>query len=143
MKLSASAEIRASDVETMKAQQGETGPSSASKDLMVFSILRDSKCGVCGEELGKGRFLFLESRRRSAYAVPISITLSTCPGVMPPSHDALEGTAPFRLWLFASAGHGAATNARASWSRKPCSTAPQRITSSVAERWSSIVRRVP
>lgn len=45
----------------MRAQQGDTGPSSASTGLVIFSILRDSKCGECGEEVGKGSFLFMES----------------------------------------------------------------------------------
>src|SRR5438093_2884826 len=35
----------------------------ASKGLVVFSILRDSKCVECGEELWKGNFLFLEHGR--------------------------------------------------------------------------------
>jgi hypothetical protein len=31
--------------------------------LVVFWILRDSKCAECGEGLGKGRFLVMETRR--------------------------------------------------------------------------------
>ena len=36
---------------------------AGSKDLVVFSILRDSKCIECGEELWKGSFLFMENGR--------------------------------------------------------------------------------
>lgn len=50
-------------LESMSAQQGDTGASSASKSLVVFSILRDSKCGECREEVGKGSLLFSESGR--------------------------------------------------------------------------------
>jgi len=35
----------------------------ASKDLVVFSILRDSQCVECGEALWKGNFLFMEKER--------------------------------------------------------------------------------
>ena len=35
----------------------------ASKDLVVFSILSDSKCIECGEALWKGNFLFMEKER--------------------------------------------------------------------------------
>src|SRR5437879_3328475 len=38
-------------------------PRSASKDLVVFSILRESKCAECGEELLKGDFLSMEGGR--------------------------------------------------------------------------------
>ena len=44
------------EVDGMKGQAG-------SKDLVVFSILRDSKCAECGEELWKGSFLFMENGR--------------------------------------------------------------------------------
>lgn len=47
----------------MKAQQVGTGPDSATKDLVVFSIVRDSKCAECGKELPKGSLLFMENRR--------------------------------------------------------------------------------
>jgi hypothetical protein len=49
--------------EGMMAEQADSEASPASKDLVVFSILRDSKCAECGEELGRGRFLFMESKR--------------------------------------------------------------------------------
>jgi hypothetical protein len=41
----------------------DAGPHSGSKDLVVFSILRDSKCVDCGEVLGSGQHLFIESGR--------------------------------------------------------------------------------
>src|SRR6202022_3328910 len=47
----------------MKPQQCETEGSSVSKDLVVFSILRDSKCAECSAELWKGDFLSMESGR--------------------------------------------------------------------------------
>jgi hypothetical protein len=47
----------------MMGQQGDTEFQPASKGLVVFSILRDSKCVECGEELWKGNFLFLEHGR--------------------------------------------------------------------------------
>lgn len=40
-----------------------SGASSPSKDVVVFSILRDSTCAECGEELGKGQFLRMEAER--------------------------------------------------------------------------------
>ena len=45
------------------AEQVGTGPSHTSKDLVVFSILRDSKCAECGGELWHGSLLFMESGR--------------------------------------------------------------------------------
>jgi hypothetical protein len=35
----------------------------ASRDIVVFSILRDSVCAECQEEIGKGRFLRMEGER--------------------------------------------------------------------------------
>ena len=37
--------------------------SSEAKDLVVFDILRESKCADCGEELLGGDFLFMEGQR--------------------------------------------------------------------------------
>jgi site-specific recombinase XerC len=37
--------------------------SSEAKDLVVFDILRDSKCADCGQELSNGEFLFMEGGR--------------------------------------------------------------------------------
>jgi hypothetical protein len=47
----------------MKGKQADTHLQSAAKDLVVFSILRESKCAECGEELRKGRFLYMEEGR--------------------------------------------------------------------------------
>jgi len=38
-------------------------PSSEAKDLVVFDILRDSKCADCGKELLANDFLFMEGER--------------------------------------------------------------------------------
>jgi hypothetical protein len=43
--------------------QGMQEPRPKSKDLVVFSILRESKCAECGEELLKGDFLSMEGGR--------------------------------------------------------------------------------
>jgi hypothetical protein len=40
-----------------------TVKTSASSDIVVFWIIRDSVCAECGEELGKGRFLRMEGER--------------------------------------------------------------------------------
>ncbi len=37
--------------------------SSEAKDLVVFDILRESKCADCGKELLSGDFLFMEGER--------------------------------------------------------------------------------
>jgi len=37
--------------------------SSVAKDLVVFDILRESKCADCGKELLGGDFLFMEGAR--------------------------------------------------------------------------------
>ena len=48
----------------MEIQQSEAEPQHpACKDLVVFSILRDSQCVECGEALWKGEFLFMEKER--------------------------------------------------------------------------------
>jgi len=41
-------------------RQGNIGSSLEFKELVVFAILRDSKCTGCGKELWKGDFLFME-----------------------------------------------------------------------------------
>lgn len=43
--------------------QTKSPPRRSGNDVVVFSIVRDSACAECGEELGKGRFLTLEDRR--------------------------------------------------------------------------------
>ena len=42
----------------MNMQQSDAGPNE--KDLVVFMIVRDSKCSECEEELWKGQFLTME-----------------------------------------------------------------------------------
>jgi hypothetical protein len=44
----------------MMVRQSNTGSSVESKELVVFAIVRDSKCTECGKQLWKGDFLFLE-----------------------------------------------------------------------------------
>lgn len=39
------------------------GTNSRRDDIVVFWIVRDSTCAECGEELGKGRFLRIETER--------------------------------------------------------------------------------
>ncbi len=47
----------------MKAAQSETESSLRSKDLVIFEILRDSKCTGCGKVICKGELLFLDGER--------------------------------------------------------------------------------
>jgi hypothetical protein len=44
----------------MEADQSDAG---RSKDLVVFEILRDSKCTDCGEVIRKSEFLFLDGEQ--------------------------------------------------------------------------------
>jgi hypothetical protein len=44
----------------MIVRQRNIGSSPESKELVVFAILRDSKCTGCGKDLWKGDFLFME-----------------------------------------------------------------------------------
>jgi len=52
-------------VQGMKGKQADTDVHSATKGLVVFSILRESKCAECGEELWKGQ-IPLHGRRTAA-----------------------------------------------------------------------------
>ena len=47
----------------MDVQQEGKQAASMSKDLVVFSILRDSKCTGCGSELPNGAFLCMDGQR--------------------------------------------------------------------------------
>jgi len=47
----------------MEAHQSEGEYAPRSKDLVVFEILRDSKCTGCGKALWKGEFLFLDGEQ--------------------------------------------------------------------------------
>ena len=44
----------------MKRQKSDNGTPPTSKELVVFDILRNSKCTGCDKELWKGDFLFME-----------------------------------------------------------------------------------
>ena len=50
-------------MKSMKPREGSQQSSSEIKDLVVFDILRDSKCAECFQELWKGDFLFMEGQR--------------------------------------------------------------------------------
>ena len=50
------------DCRGMMVRQSKIGSSLEFKELVVFDILRDSKCTECGKELGKGDFLFMEGK---------------------------------------------------------------------------------
>jgi hypothetical protein len=45
----------------MNAQQNTPKPAGKSKDLVVFSIVRDSECSECGKPIAKGDFLHMEA----------------------------------------------------------------------------------
>ena len=47
----------------MRSPLPEQQSQSATKDLVVFDILRDSKCADCGQELPHHEFLFMEGDR--------------------------------------------------------------------------------
>jgi hypothetical protein len=47
----------------MKARENEIAASAAAKELVVFSILSESRCEECNKELYKGSFLFMEAGR--------------------------------------------------------------------------------
>ena len=47
----------------MEAHQSDGGSALRAKDLVVFEILRDSKCTGCSKVLSKGEFLFLDGEQ--------------------------------------------------------------------------------
>ena len=47
----------------MEAHQSDGGSALRSKDLVVFEILRDSKCTGCSKVLSRGEFLFLDGEQ--------------------------------------------------------------------------------
>jgi hypothetical protein len=47
----------------MKESEGGIGSNTESRNLVVFSILRESKCSECNQQLSKGDFLFKEGDR--------------------------------------------------------------------------------
>jgi hypothetical protein len=56
---------------------------SEAKDLVVFDIIRNSKCADCGKGLLGGDLLFMEGERRFVSHVPISTIWFTCPEATP------------------------------------------------------------
>ena len=47
----------------MKTGEDRIAASAKSTELVVFSILRDSACGECSKELGKGALLLMKADR--------------------------------------------------------------------------------
>src|SRR5438093_6450080 len=47
----------------LNMKPSEVDTSKSGKDIVIFSILRDSKCSECGVELWKGSFLKMEKDR--------------------------------------------------------------------------------
>jgi hypothetical protein len=47
----------------LNMKPSEVDTSKSGKDIVVFSIVRDSKCSECGVELSKGSFLKMEKDR--------------------------------------------------------------------------------
>jgi hypothetical protein len=47
----------------MNTGEDRIAASAKCKELVVFSILRDSACGECNQELGKGALLLMEADR--------------------------------------------------------------------------------
>src|ERR1700737_1735978 len=47
----------------MKVKQDKIASSATAKELVVFSILRESRCKDCNKELWKGNFLFMDADR--------------------------------------------------------------------------------
>lgn len=56
----------------MNTGEDRIAASAKSKELVVFSILRDSACGECNKELGNDALLLMEADHRFAYPVLIS-----------------------------------------------------------------------
>jgi len=53
----------ANGIGRLSMEPSEVDTSKSGKDIVVFSILRDSKCSECGGELWKGTFLKMEKDR--------------------------------------------------------------------------------
>jgi hypothetical protein len=95
----------------------EKSMAGRSKDLVVFEILRDSKCTDCGEVIWKGEFLFLDGEQALCLSCADLDHLEYLPRGDAALTRRAKGTAVFRRWLFVLVGLVAATNARVSWSR--------------------------
>src|SRR5271165_4499500 len=58
-----SVRVRTNERSFMNTGEDRIATSAKSKELVVFSILRDSACGECNKELGKGALLLMEADR--------------------------------------------------------------------------------
>ena len=58
-----SVRVRTNERSFMNTGEDRIATSAKSKELVVFSILRDSACGECNQELGKGALLLMEADR--------------------------------------------------------------------------------
>jgi hypothetical protein len=94
-----------------------SGPeSSKAKDLVVFDIVRQSKCAECGKELLGGDFLFMESAR------PLCLTCADLDHLvyLPRGDTALTRNVPGSTarslpWWFALAGLASDTKRQECW----------------------------
>lgn len=95
----------------MKVKEDKIASSTTSKDLVVFAIVRESRCEECNKELSKGNFLFKEADR----ALCLSCADLDQLIYLPKGNAALTRRAKKHsaLSAAASAGHAAGTNARA------------------------------
>src|SRR5271165_3244530 len=55
--------VRTGERSFMNTGEDRIAASAKSRSLVVFSILRDSACGECNKELGKGALLLMEADR--------------------------------------------------------------------------------
>jgi hypothetical protein len=60
-------------------EQPPRAANSDAKDIVVFIIRRDTKCGECGEELGKGRWIRLENDKALCLACADLVHLEFLP----------------------------------------------------------------
>ena len=65
-------------------RQSDNGSCPESKELVVFAILRDSKCTGCGKELRKGDLLLMEGENPLCLSCADFDHLVTFPEAMPP-----------------------------------------------------------
>ena len=98
----------------MKEREGRIASKIESRNLVVFSILRESKYSECNQQLSKGNFLFKEGERGLCTSCADLDEL-----VYLPSEDAAltlraRRYSPFGQWWSVSAGHVDDTNAMVS-----------------------------
>jgi len=107
-------------------RQSNSGSSRESKELVVYSILRDSTCNACGKELWKGDFLFMEGGH------PLCLSCADFDHLvyLPRGDAALTRRArrhsPLNAVVVRFRDQGAATNVRASLFRSLRSSAPNK-----------------